>query len=127
MLCSFVTSSDHVVRFLETKEPKIQDCGNSAKILNKLLKKSALAAAVFPTTASNSRFFLTQFFQYFLTLPFPMSLLTLNHSQPDLSGNPFYATQWSEKIDFVEHSMLYSKIFRFIFLIILQNPVDICF
>ena len=30
-----------------------------------------------------------------------MSLLTLNHSQPDLSGNPFYATQ-SEKIDFVE-------------------------
>ena len=22
--------------------------------------------------------------------------------QPDLSGNPFYATQWSEKIDFVE-------------------------
>ena len=38
MLCSFVTSSNHVVRFLETKEPKIQDCGNSAKILNKLLK-----------------------------------------------------------------------------------------
>ena len=31
-----------------------------------------------------------------------MSLLTLHHSQPDLSGNPFYATQWSEKIDFVE-------------------------
>ena len=31
-----------------------------------------------------------------------MSLLTLNHSLPDLSGNPFYATQWSEKIDFVE-------------------------
>ena len=25
MLCSFVTSSNHVVRFLETKEPKIQD------------------------------------------------------------------------------------------------------
>ena len=33
----------------------------------------------------------------------------------------------AKKIDFVEHSMLYSKIFRFIFLIILQNPVDICF
>jgi len=23
-------------------------------------------------------------------------------SRPDLSGNPFYATQWSEKIEFVE-------------------------
>ena len=26
----------------------------------------------------------------------------MNHLQPGLSGNPFYATQWSEKIDFVE-------------------------
>ena len=34
----FCDFDHHVVRFLETKEPKIQDCGNSAKILNKLLK-----------------------------------------------------------------------------------------
>ena len=26
----------------------------------------------------------------------------IQNLQPDLSGNPFYATQWSEKIDFVE-------------------------
>ena len=29
-------------------------------------------------------------------------MIGMNHLQPGLSGNPFYATQWSEKIDFVE-------------------------
>ena len=30
------------------------------------------------------------------------NVIGMNHLQPGLSGNPFYATQWSEKIDFVE-------------------------
>ena len=33
-----------------------------------------------------------------LKVNLPTNVIGMNHLQPGLSGNPFYATQWSEKI-----------------------------
>ena len=92
MLCSFVTSSNHVVRFLETKEPKIQDLETSAKNQKSILKFPKLTHFFRRTTSlgfarisgwsinlkflpsSNSGNFSTNLFLIFLTLSFPRSL-----------------------------------------------------
>ncbi len=65
------------VRFaLKQNEQKIQDLETPAKNLKNFLK-SPNSRLSFPNACSNSGYFLTEFFQIFLTPPFPRSFLQL--------------------------------------------------